>query len=58
MYVKLFDTMYNGTLATQGPWQALVTFQQLLILADPTGLERRQVSYTACKRRCRGALQS
>ena len=29
--------MYDGTLATRGPWQALVTFQQLLILADQHG---------------------
>lgn len=38
MYGKLFSSMYDGTLATQGPWQALVTFQQLVILADKTGL--------------------
>lgn len=30
--------MYDGTLATKGPWQALVTFQQLVILADPEGV--------------------
>src|SRR5438477_11915234 len=30
--------MYDGTLASKGPWQAIVTFQQLLILADPTGV--------------------
>lgn len=29
--------MYDGSLATRGPWQALVTFQQLLILADRFG---------------------
>jgi hypothetical protein len=29
--------MFDGTLATQGPWQALVTFQQLIILADKSG---------------------
>ena len=29
--------MYDGTLATKGPWQALVTFQQLIILADRNG---------------------
>src|SRR3990167_5854840 len=29
--------MYDGTLATEGPWQALVTFQQLIILADKEG---------------------
>jgi hypothetical protein len=37
MYSKLFDSMYDGTLATKGPWQAVVTFQQMLILCDPTG---------------------
>lgn len=30
--------MYNGTLATKGPWQALVTFQQFVILADKNGV--------------------
>lgn len=29
--------MYDGSLATVGPWQALVTFQQLIILADREG---------------------
>lgn len=38
MYGKLFTQMYDGTLATRGPWQALVTFQQLVILADKTGI--------------------
>lgn len=38
MYGKLFAQMYDGTLATKGPWQALVTFQQLVILADPDGI--------------------
>jgi hypothetical protein len=37
MYGKLFAQMYDGTLATSGPWQALVTFQQLIILADKHG---------------------
>lgn len=37
MYGKLFRQMYHGTLATVGPWQALVTFQQLIILADQDG---------------------
>jgi len=37
MYGKLFKQMYDGTLATKGPWQALVTFQQLVILADRHG---------------------
>lgn len=30
--------MYDGTLGTAGPWQALVTFQQLIILADRDGV--------------------
>ena len=38
MYVKVFPSMYDGTLATRGPWEALVTFQQLLVLADPQGV--------------------
>ena len=29
--------MYHGSLATVGPWEALVTFQQLLILSDRLG---------------------
>ena len=37
MYGKLFEQMYDGTLATKGPWQALVTFQQLIILANKHG---------------------
>jgi len=38
MYGKLFTQMYDGTLATKGPWQALVTFQQFIILADREGV--------------------
>ena len=38
MYGKLFTQMYDGTLATKVPWQALVTFQQLIILADKHGI--------------------
>lgn len=37
MYGKLFTQMYDGTLGTKGPWQALVTFQQMVILADKHG---------------------
>lgn len=37
MYGKLFVQMYDGTLGTKGPWQALVTLQQLVILADKHG---------------------
>lgn len=38
MFGKLFASMYDGTLAMRGPWQALVTFQQMIILADRTGI--------------------
>jgi hypothetical protein len=38
MFGKLFASMYDGTLAMKGPWQALVTFQQLVILADKEGV--------------------
>src|ERR1700682_5675996 len=34
----MFKQMYEGTLATKGPWQALVTFQQMLILGYPNGV--------------------
>lgn len=37
MYGKIFAQMYDGTLGTKGPWQALVTFQQLIVLADKHG---------------------
>jgi len=38
MFVKLYASMYDGTLARRGPWEALVTFQQLLILCDRFGV--------------------
>lgn len=38
MYGKLFRQMYRGTLASVGPWEVLVTFQQLIILADADGV--------------------
>jgi uncharacterized phage protein (TIGR02220 family) len=38
MYKKLFESMYNGSLVTTGPWEALVTFQQMIILADKFGV--------------------
>jgi hypothetical protein len=38
MYGKVFQSMYDGTLATKGPWQALVTFQQMIVLADKDGV--------------------
>jgi hypothetical protein len=34
----MFRSMYDGSLATRGPWQALVTFQQMLVLADRFGI--------------------
>lgn len=37
MYAKVFAQIYDGTLCTKGPWQALVTFQQMLVLADKDG---------------------
>jgi len=36
LYGKLFDKMYDGTLADD--WQALITFQQLIILCDADGV--------------------
>ena len=38
MYGKMYRQMYHGTLATTGPWQALVTFQQFIVLADNEGV--------------------
>ena len=38
MYAKLFQSMYDGSLVTRGPWQALVTFQQMLVLSDREGI--------------------
>lgn len=37
MYGKIFGQMYEGTLASRGPWEALVTFQQLIVLANRHG---------------------
>ena len=37
MYGKIFSQMYTGTLGTRGPWQALVTFQQMIVLANKHG---------------------
>ena len=36
VYGKLFKSMYDGTLSSS--WEALVTFQQLIILADDVGV--------------------
>jgi hypothetical protein len=38
MYGKVFESMYDGTLASKGPWQALVTFQQMIVLANKDGM--------------------
>ena len=35
MYGKLFSSMFSGSL--YGHWQAIVTFQQMIILADKDG---------------------
>jgi hypothetical protein len=37
MFGKLFSSMYDGSLRTRSPWQALVTFQQLIVLANKDG---------------------
>ena len=37
MYAKLFAQMYDGTIVMVG-WKAMVTFQQLIILADQDGI--------------------
>lgn len=37
MYAKIFSQIYDGTLCTVGPWEALVTFQQFLVLSDQDG---------------------
>jgi hypothetical protein len=36
LYGKLFSTMYKGTL--YGHWEAIVTFQQMIVLADADGI--------------------
>lgn len=36
MYGKIFDTMYDGTL--RADWQAMITLQQLIVLADQDGI--------------------
>ena len=35
MYGKIFDSMYDGTLAED--WRALITFQQMIVLCDADG---------------------
>ena len=36
MYGKIFDSIYSGTLVAN--WEALVTFQQFIVLADDAGV--------------------
>jgi hypothetical protein len=36
IYGKIFDTIYEGTLC--GEWEALVTFQQMIVLCDADGM--------------------
>lgn len=36
MYGKIFESMYDGTLAAD--WKAMVTFQQMIVLADQDGI--------------------
>ena len=36
MYGKLFDQMYEGTLSAD--WKAMVTFQQMIIIANEDGV--------------------
>ena len=38
MFAKIFSSIFDGTLATVGPWEALVTFENALILADRDGI--------------------
>jgi hypothetical protein len=38
MYGKIFESMYDGSLVSGAPWQALVTFQQMIVLADRMGI--------------------
>lgn len=38
MFGKLFESMYDGTLGTKGPWQAIIVLQQLVILSDQHGV--------------------
>ena len=35
MYCKIFSSMFSGSL--HGHWQAIVTFQQMIVLADKDG---------------------
>lgn len=35
---SVLQRLYHSPLANSGPWEALITFQQLLILADKKGI--------------------
>lgn len=37
MYGKIFEQMYDSTLVSDGKWERLVTFQQLIVLANKHG---------------------
>ena len=66
MYGKLFASMYDGSLAMVGPWEALVTFQQLIVLADregfvdmtPEAISRRTIIPIDIIRKGIGVLES
>lgn len=47
MYGKIFTSMYDGTLRTK--WQALVAFQQLIVLADQDGVVDMTVEAIAAR---------
>lgn len=36
MYGKIFESMFNGSLC--GKWEAIVTFQQMIVLCDSFGI--------------------
>lgn len=38
VFGKIFASMYEGSLCVKGPWEALVTFQQLIVIADKHGV--------------------
>jgi hypothetical protein len=38
VYGKIFQQMYEGSMCTTGPWQAVVTFQQFIVLAQSDGV--------------------
>jgi hypothetical protein len=38
VYTKIFQQIHDSTLCLNGPWEAMVTFMQMLILSDPEGV--------------------